>query len=128
MPPTLTNAEDVARKWPSTAHADRFLLENEGIRVAKITGPAAGATVVLPYPAIAILDIQAFVTASGAWPASPLKPNLTEGVDYDVELRNANGVCALTEKVGTSDYSTTTWRVMYQKETQEGTIGGQSSI
>jgi len=123
---TVNNVRDVGRKIPTTAMAPRVLAETEGIYPEKITGPAQAATVVLSYPAVSIVHIFAYTTADGSWPAvNP--PNPLEGTDYSVVLENANGVAAITE-LNVADRSAETWLVLYRRVTDEGTIGGQSSV
>ncbi len=123
---TIDNQRDVGRKIPTTAIAPRVLAETEGLFPEKITGPTNGGTVELSFPAVELIHVFAYVTATGAWPAlNP--PNPLEGTDFSVVLSNANGVLELTE-LGVADRSAETWFVFYRRDTDEGTIGGQSSV
>jgi len=123
---TIDNSRDVGRKYPTTVLAQRVLTETEGVFTEKITGPTADATVELSHPAVEVVHILAYVTATGAWPgANP--PNPLEGTDWTAVLENANGKLALTE-AASADRSAETWLVIYRRKEAEGTIGGQSDV
>jgi hypothetical protein len=122
---TLNNAQDVGRRWPSSSMVPNILTEAEGVVCERITGPAASATVVLSRPAVAIRNVQSFVTATGV---ASVKEYLTQGTDFSVNLNNASlgGKASLTELLAVN-YSAATWVVWYSPLGADG-VGSQSSV
>jgi hypothetical protein len=122
---TLLNANDSGRKWPTTSLADAVLKDSEGTVTEKITGPAGSATVKLSRPAVRVLHVTSYVTATRVWSVINVP---VEGTDFSVNLNDAaqGGVCSLKELLATS-YAAATWVVQYQPLAAEGTIGGQSN-
>lgn len=128
-----TNAADVGRKIPVGALAPAVLTAAEGILAPEsLTGPAAGLSVELAFPAragttplILVHDGAGAFEAGGIAPAAlpvPLIPT-----HFTFLARNANGVAELTE-VAARDYSGSTLVVFYQPDQADAPLGGQSSI
>jgi len=130
MSQTITNARDVARKYPTTALADRVLLETEGLRLERMAGPGVAGNVELGRPA---LSVQAILVDDGAGAFAPggaapaALPMPLVPTHFTLTPQNANGRGELVE-AGGRNYSAAFLNVWYYADEPEGTIGGQSAV
>jgi len=129
---TINNDLDVGRKIPASALSTQVLLELEGAVIEKVVGPddtAAGDPadrVELSRPAVSVIAILSYVTATGATSAVALAP--IEGTHWDLTPTGPNGVGVLVNPHATADFSAETWIVIYKADAPDETQGGQSSV
>lgn len=122
----ISNAIDVARKWPIADLAPKVMVDGIDCTVEAIQGPTSGGTRSLSNAATANpVFVIAYTTATGALVTPAVK---RVGTEFSFALKNPTSGVAVITDIDATNHSAETWIVFYKKDEADGTIGGQSSV